>query len=437
MQTTPFLTLLDPRAKIKGSRDPLGFQPIWTRFGRQVVSNLTTVTISAREFTVLLLGLYFAEQAVEARYADETHFVECFLKFEQLAAYSRYAWRDQGKNDEALGIRGILRVKSRLNEGGHRLRISASTEDQILSNQKTYGLWGLYTVAARSSGWVQDNVPRLTPTARDFVESQYLPRLDRKGDNIFDFLKSDRDFEPRGKDTRLSQRLAEVCGPQLTASEKPFYKRHLIGAGDDTSAQYTLWKQIRALNQKKRVEPFSMLELRELIKSCRATSDATLEYLATRLEYIRQVETIVAPAALLFGLALARDGQKLTAIAREVSSVWGKRLPHLNPLAFAEALKTLDEGIRLEERARLVQMGEALMAGDYLRALRLLIEQNLVMMGERGGNAWVRLGRDEQVDARFRDDTAQALPPLEKLPDLWLNSYFLNSFKQIGFEVEG
>ena len=30
----PFLTLEDPNAKIKGSRDPLGVQPIWAAFGR-------------------------------------------------------------------------------------------------------------------------------------------------------------------------------------------------------------------------------------------------------------------------------------------------------------------------------------------------------------------------------------------------------------------
>ena len=44
MLTTPFLTDLDPQAAIKGSRDPLGVQPIWSRMGRHVVGNLTTVT---------------------------------------------------------------------------------------------------------------------------------------------------------------------------------------------------------------------------------------------------------------------------------------------------------------------------------------------------------------------------------------------------------
>jgi hypothetical protein len=60
-----FLTLEDPRAKIQGSRDPLGVQPIWTRFGRGVVTNLTTVRRSVRGFAVLLLGRYLGERLVQ------------------------------------------------------------------------------------------------------------------------------------------------------------------------------------------------------------------------------------------------------------------------------------------------------------------------------------------------------------------------------------
>lgn len=49
MITTPFLTDLDSRAVVKGSRDPLGIQQIWTRLGRHVVGNLTTVSDSVRD----------------------------------------------------------------------------------------------------------------------------------------------------------------------------------------------------------------------------------------------------------------------------------------------------------------------------------------------------------------------------------------------------
>jgi len=61
MLSVPVLSELDSRAAVKGSRDPLGIQRIWTRLGRHVVGNLTTVSDSVRDFTTLLLGYYLAE----------------------------------------------------------------------------------------------------------------------------------------------------------------------------------------------------------------------------------------------------------------------------------------------------------------------------------------------------------------------------------------
>src|SRR5690349_17309859 len=82
----PFLTDLDSRARVKGSRDPLGAQPIWTKFGRYVVGNLTTVSSSLRDFTTLMLGYYFADRVAENLGASTA--LDTFLKWEQLAAYS-------------------------------------------------------------------------------------------------------------------------------------------------------------------------------------------------------------------------------------------------------------------------------------------------------------------------------------------------------------
>jgi len=88
----PFLTDLDERARVKGSRDPLGVQAIWTHFGRYVVGNLTTVTNSLRDFTALLLGYYFAERV--SRENSRGSELETFLKWEQLEAYSRAFFND-------------------------------------------------------------------------------------------------------------------------------------------------------------------------------------------------------------------------------------------------------------------------------------------------------------------------------------------------------
>src|SRR6187402_2573029 len=108
MLTTPFLTDLDSRAAVKGSRDPLGIQQIWTHLGRYVVGNLTTVSNSVRDFTTLLLGYYFAERLSEELGPGSE--LAVFLKWEQLAAYSR------ASVNKDFSFRGTERVQKVLNE---------------------------------------------------------------------------------------------------------------------------------------------------------------------------------------------------------------------------------------------------------------------------------------------------------------------------------
>ena len=81
---SPFLTDIDPQAAIKGSRDPLGIQPIWTRLGRHVVGNLTTVSSSVRDFTTTILGYYFAERVANEEGGDSD--LAVFLRWEQLSS---------------------------------------------------------------------------------------------------------------------------------------------------------------------------------------------------------------------------------------------------------------------------------------------------------------------------------------------------------------
>ena len=56
-----FLTLEDPRAKVQGSRDPLGTQPAWYWFGRRLVGNLTIYEV--REAHAALLEVLNGSRA--------------------------------------------------------------------------------------------------------------------------------------------------------------------------------------------------------------------------------------------------------------------------------------------------------------------------------------------------------------------------------------
>jgi len=168
-----FLTLEDPNAAIKGSRDPLGVQPIWAAFARHVVTNLTTQSTSIRGFTILLLGRYFAARLIDEGVVPAEEALNVALRMEQLGAHARHV-----AHDVEEGIRGIERVKAFIEEGRGRVNIQANRRGMILSDQKVYGLWGLYSVPARTSGLISEGRVGVEEPARNFIEQNYLPYLE-------------------------------------------------------------------------------------------------------------------------------------------------------------------------------------------------------------------------------------------------------------------
>lgn len=127
-----FLTQQDPNYTIKGSRDPLGFQVLWQAAGRKLIPHLSTVSGSIIDFQIISLAFYLKK---EFNISDE-EFNSFFIKLEQLMAYSRF------KLNEEAGFNGIDKVRKTLQLGGSTVKISNA--EQILSNQRAYGIWGKY-----------------------------------------------------------------------------------------------------------------------------------------------------------------------------------------------------------------------------------------------------------------------------------------------------
>ena len=217
-----FLTEIDPRAAVTGSRDPLGLQPIWSALGRELVGNLTTVTTSVRGFTTLMLGLYFADELVTAGELPEAERVSAFLRFEQLAAYSRAVL---GGSDESGRILGITRVRRALAQG-KSVPIGVVGDEQILSNQKVYGLWGLYSRAGMSSGLFDPASRAVTQACRQHIEARLLPALRAEHSPA---LAEVRRYVTKGGAFRpndgLGKALGKVLAPALQPFEREFYGR--------------------------------------------------------------------------------------------------------------------------------------------------------------------------------------------------------------------
>jgi len=436
----PFLTDLDSRAAIKGSRDPLGVQPIWSRLGRRVVANLTTVSNSVRDFTVLLLGYYFAERVAQGGGTDGD--LSTFLKWEQLAAYAR-----AHVNGER-GFRGTERVWKRLSEGD-RVVLGAGLEFQILSNQKTYGLWGLYTMPSKASGLLEGDPTRLTAVARQLVERDLLPAMESKApravQEIVDRLSRrtySLDLAAGSRDATLLKAIGSLL-KSVSFAERELYRDYLLYGcdGDKDPSRGTQGKQ----------RLFADLLTETLQESDWALSPESIDALAAkaarrgpvgrtlvpRLQQIRAAESLLAPAAALFEYALKFDGQTPFQIATQIRSHWGKSLRQTIDMETIEALEP-ELGAGSDGPAsgrRWVQLADAFRGARYEKALELLLAQNAAVMTARAASAAWAVVRDGKLHVRFRDERPTALPLATELPTYWRHAYFIESLRTVGDQL--
>ncbi|MEI6808170.1 MAG: hypothetical protein WCN95_05560 [bacterium] len=428
---SPFLTDLDTRAAVKGSRDPLGVQSIWTKLGRQVVGNLTTVTTSVRDFTTLLLGYHYAARISEAG-GDHSE-LAVFLKWEQLAAYSR------GYVNDDWGFRGVERVKARM-ASNLRVRLSADSSGQILSNQKTYGLWGLFSVSARSSGLLAGEPARLTPGAADFVQREYLGTIQsgKPGDgrHLLDLLRepvSSVDLD--GRDRQLAREVAGMLKPRLRAAEIPFYREYLLNGGPEDSTKGCQPLLARLFDTIGDVGELSPSLLAGLVKAAEAEGELG-QTLAFHLGRIRTAESLLAPCAALFDFMLGQNDMALPELAAIIAKQWSANTKTVNIAGLKEMISDLGNNGRDDgEGDRWLQTAQALAAGDYETAVKLLLDQNRAVMLSRGGAPWAVLEKNK-LQVRVRDETA-VLPALEDLPHLWRHSYFLDSLRAVSLQLKG
>lgn len=442
MLATPFLTSLDSRAAVKGSRDPLGVQPIWSRLGRQVIGNLTTVTNSVRDFTVLLLGHYFVELLADTEGTGGD--LGTFLKWEQLAAYARSHVGKEG------GFRGVERVERRLREG-EKVRLSADAEAQILGNQKTYGLWGLYTVPAKASGLLQGDPTRLTAEARAFVERRLVPELEsvcpRAVRGIVERLK------PKEYELDLGKRdaaiLAGVAHVVTIGASKSFYQQHLVYGGEDdlraargTQGRQRLFAELLSETFPEEKWRPSPPALRHFASRAREKGDVGQE-LAVRLERVRTAELLLAPAVAFFEHVLGCDGQNAAEVASTVRQHWGERPRETIDTGATEelwrAVPTLSDDP--DAGPRWCQLAAAFHGARYEDAIRLVLEQNAAVMKARASFApWAVLqenGQQRRIQVKFRDQNLGHLPGADELPTLWRHAYFIESLRTVAAALEG
>jgi hypothetical protein len=399
-----FLSLLDDRARPKGSRDPLGFELIWTHFGRKVVGNLTTITSSWRTFSVGLLGFYWCNQLCRDTHPQEKQVVlqQHFIRYEQLAAYLR-----SSANDHEL--LGITRVRTRLGEQHESICIGTDAQDLILSDQISYGIWGLYSTALRESGLVRGDFRELTQQGLD-IASQIDAGLEKAW--YWAFIRGEKkavavaDLAEHGK-----RFVKAIAGKKV----KDTLIERLLRGPADHRRQLALYETVQKIPSE--ILRQDGLSTAQFIAAVRDKSSSP--ELTQSLDDILRVERLLVTANILFDYCRRKDGEKLEIVANAVKDAYDFNFlpegPSSNGCPYGQEMGILRTQLR---------------AGQVLLALRSLLELNKTIMDSRGGAAWVEEQTPGTLRVRMKAEAAH-LPPLEQLQSDWHYDYFLRSYARI------
>ena len=404
------LSLQDDRLKPKGSRDPLGFELVWSYFGRKVVGNLTPITSSLENFSVAMLGFYLTHRLLPNS-IEQKDILEHFIRYEQVAAYLRYIKKHRS-------IMGITRVTKRM-RGAGELTLGLGKQSQILSDQASYGLWGLYSAAMRSTGLISGDMRVPTNEGYELGELIANELGEENAQRLIGWMEKDQSVDRATLDDDVAQSYVAAINNSTVKSR---LLEQLGTAGKATGTQASLWRYSQDV-LKATIGREADMELSEFVAALVDTCGND-EVLKASLTDIQNVERLLVTANMLFRFLRTQDGKSIDKVT----------------VALQESIENLVQP-RIEQpvtdmnvpyRESLEQFRTALVESDIRSALHVLIKQNEEVMQNRGGASWVEL-EGNIIRVRVPSESGD-LKGQQYLQEHWDYDYFLGSFKNIAID---
>jgi len=212
------------------SKDPLGLQPVWGYFGRQLIPNLTEQTKHASGFWILACILYLYEQEYSKWANDKSDrktipVEDFYILAEQLFAYSSYhhqkKWRLPGSNE--LKYHYEQRKNGVVIIGHNR---------ELVGSQIAGGTWGLYRGAARRSK-ILDDSERLSALFLSEFKRDQLPLTPKRAKDLFAIIQAAQEFRYEGWGFNVTDKLSEQLSQTMEhmGSNAEVIYKYLIGQG--------------------------------------------------------------------------------------------------------------------------------------------------------------------------------------------------------------
>jgi len=383
-----FITEPDINFRIKGSRDPLGFQPIWQKLGRKVIKDLSTVSGNIRDFQLMSFAWYFWEDR------PDINFMTFFYKFEQACAYTRELYFEKSSYN------GKDFVSKRRNDLSFRL--STNNADTILSNQKTYGVFGKYNRPFTEMRIkYQDDFISVMESAIDTKsDSKKLLALVDKLITEDVVIITKEELQP------IADLLAE-----LSYEEKQFYERLILETPTHKCQNelYHLFKK----NPELRENTFQLYPFIESVLK----HDISLELKACLIE-IKNTESVLYSYANLFRHLQSRPVWQLGEISEEEIFNY---FPKKQDYVFGKsAVLTLNE--ELES-----------LAEDKSKIALAAVNRNETVSKRRNNSAWIKEEKGKLV--RYYADGGREISTLD-FKNAYENNYFIPTYISLFNQID-
>jgi hypothetical protein len=287
-----------------------------------------------------------------------------------------------------------------------RITLGQSMEQQILSDQASYGLWGLYSSAASQSGLITGNDRVLTDKGTHIVDL-IIEQLGDAASQIQALLLSDKPLN-KDKFDHLAGRLMQAIHHKRV--QQPLLEALMVG-NDPHGLQAELWSITRGIFRQKEEQPEALADFIQLVLARKPT-----ERLAASLHDILLVERFLVAVNNLFHYCRRMDGEPLDEILQKLDGHY-----HYGYLP-----TTLPDD-NFPRRDQLVTILDALRSNDMVTVVSETFRLNKEVMQQRGGAPWVELESGTTCRVKVKSETAE-LKKQSELEQNWDYDYFLGSF---------
>jgi len=452
MAVNIFVTDPDDELLSSGTRDPLGFEVLWTNFGTEALPYVNTQSIGAVNYVVVSVLQHWIDEYVHDRGDDLSAYLEneteqislvegLTVVAEQLLVYSVL---ERGEDPSRLyGVQTASRLS------GRDVRVGPFDDQTILARQQNTGLFARYEAPLTEmevfeESWNGGRRPRLEGVWRSRIEERFdglrhdAEEFSATLKGIFDVF--DGVIEEGGTEVPFS-RFREVSGAvdgmcRLRSLESVGrvageLEEAMGVAGEAETSQRYVWEVLGSDS----IREVGDLDPCEVFK--KAQERAGEGETAQTLNDILRLESVLAPVEVVFEriwhtTGRVRDDEIVTGcvdwLTDREKAVWHdlERLrKDRKPMAGSRAGQ-----YRLSELARITRE-----TSEPLTFVRELVDYHREIMDERDANPWVELdgGRAEALNTGYAPQDHEDWWQAE---DKWgSRDYYLGEFRDFREDV--